>query len=74
LVTDSTAPFSRNFTPAFCAAFSRQSTIVCAESVTGNIRPSASIFKVTPRAANHATVSRAENFWNGESSAWPPRG
>ena len=31
-------------------------------------------FNFTPRAANHATVSHAENFENGESSAGPPRG
>ena len=48
-------------TPADLAASSRQSRIVCDESVTGNIRPSLSVLSATPCAANHATVSLA---WN----------
>ena len=67
----STPQCGRKTTPAAPAADNKQSTIVCAESVAGNIRPSASVFKTTPRAANQATVSRAENWWNGPSRAAP---
>ena len=59
LATLSTPQFVINFTPAWRAAPSRQSMMVCDESVTGNIRPSLSVFSFTPWAANHATVSRA---------------
>ena len=48
-------------TPAFFASASKQSTIVSDESVIGNIRPSSSSFRRTPRVSNQATVSRAEN-------------
>ena len=71
---DSTPQFNRSFTPALVAAFIRQSMIVCEELVVGNIRPSLSVFSFTPRATNQSTVSRAENFWNGASSARSPRG
>ncbi len=47
---------------------------VAEESLTGNIRPSASVFSSTPRAANHATVSRGWKTRNGPISARPPRG
>ena len=58
-VTRSTPQFNRNFTPAAFAAFIRQSMMVCDESLTGNIRPSLSVFNFTPRDSNHATVSLA---------------
>ena len=57
-----TPQFTRSLTPAAAAASSRQSMMVCDESVAGNLRPSASVFSGTPRAVNHATVSLAENW------------
>ena len=61
-------------TPAAAAARCRHSTIVAESSVTGNIRPSFSVFNSTPRAANHATVSRGWNRENAPISSRPPRG
>ena len=69
-----TPQFVRMTTPAFCAAPIRQSTIVCELSVTGNIRPSASVFSFTPRASNHSPVSRGCQRLNAPSSSRAPRG
>ena len=52
-------------TPAAFASLTRQSMIVCEESVTGNMRPSGSVLSRTPRSSNHATVSLGENRWSG---------
>ena len=48
--------------------------IVCEESVVGNIRPSLSVLSFTPRAANQATVSAAENLCTGLINSFSPRG
>jgi hypothetical protein len=48
--------------------------MVAESSVTGNIRPSASVFKGTPRSANHATVSVGPKRWNGPISSLEPGG
>ena len=47
----------RTVTPFAAAEPRRQSTIVAELSVAGNMRPSGSVFRATPWAANHATVS-----------------
>jgi hypothetical protein len=44
------------------------------ESVTGKIRPSSSVFSLTPRSSNHSIVSLAEKRCSGEMSARSPRG
>src|SRR5437870_4091665 len=61
-------------TPAFFASIIKQSITVSDESVIGKIRPSPSRLRRTPRASNQATVSSAENRWNGEISSRSPRG
>ena len=72
--TERTAVWTRMSTPARRAAPSRQSAIVAESSVMGNMRPSASVFVATPRAANQATVSRGWKRWKAPSSSRPPRG
>ncbi len=52
----------------------RQSTIVDESSVTGNIRPSFSVFSSTPRCANQATVSVGPNLWKAPISSRDPLG
>ena len=63
----------RSRTPAVLASFSRQSIMVREESVTGNMRPSGSVLRRTPRASNQAIVSAGENRCSGEMRARSPR-
>src|SRR3989442_1442282 len=74
LVTRSTPRLSSSFTFAALAARSRQSMIDCDASLTGNMRPSLSVFSFTPRDSNHATVSIVWKVLNGANNARSPRG
>src|SRR5690606_7723084 len=53
---DFTEWFINTSTLCFLTSFKKQSTIVCEESVIGNMRPSSSIFKGTPRFSNQSMV------------------
>src|ERR1043165_355790 len=61
-------------TPRRRASFQKQSIIVCDESVTGNIRPSASRLISTPRLRNQSIVFEGLNFVKGPSNCFSPRG
>ena len=74
LMIERTAVDRRIVTPERAAADIRQSTIVAESSVTGNIRPSSSVFVATPRPANHSIVSRGWKRWKAPRSSRPPRG
>ena len=64
----------RRVTPASLAAFMKQSMMVWELSVSGNIRPSGSVLRVTPRWANQAMVSCGWKRWKAPRSSREPRG
>ena len=72
--TDRTSVPVRRITLCSLASRRRHSITVCEESVTGNMRPSLSVFSFTPCASNQALVSAGPNRVNAPMSARSPRG
>jgi len=62
-----------HFTPAATRAFIRQSTMVPDESLTGNMRPSASVFQFHVGGFEPRPRYRArENFGTAQTNAFSP--
>ena len=60
--------------PKLCTSFIKHSMIVWEESLTGNMRPSDSVFSSTPRSLNQEIVSVGENIPNAFLSGFSPLG